>query len=224
MLLNKKMVFISATFEEVKDSIKKLKFVKIENKIFKIYKSKNENWLIIISGIGKTNAAFCTQWIIDNIHPTKIINIGFCGSLSNNFKIGDVIVPFEARYWDVDLVKFGYEVGQIPNNPPYFPLRNINIKDIIISKENILCLTGDSFIVKPIQKINKYINTDTIIDMELASIAQVCFNNQYIRFFSIKLISDYSLIDDNAIKSYRNNIEICSSKMTTIIEHLIKYN
>ena len=224
MLIKNKITLICATEAEMKSVIEEMLFYKIDNSVLDVYFSEKYDIAIVISGVGKVNAGFCTQWIISNLKPLKIINIGFCGSLYKKFKIGDIIIPNETKYWDVDLVKFGYTIGQIPNCPPFFPLKKLHIKNMYSDNGDILCLSGDSFVDREFINIVKYANTKTIIDMELAAIAQVCFHNQYINYFSIKVVSDYSLLNNDSAKSYSKNIKICSNVVKTIVKQLGKYS
>ena len=48
--------------------------------------------VIVRSGIGKVNAALCTQILCDLFGVTHIINTGVAGSLKNEINIGDIVV------------------------------------------------------------------------------------------------------------------------------------
>jgi adenosylhomocysteine nucleosidase len=49
--------------------------------------------VIASSGIGMTNAAATTQYIIDNYHPKAIIFTGICGGVNPQHQIGDIVIP-----------------------------------------------------------------------------------------------------------------------------------
>ena len=48
------------------------------------------------AGIGKVNAAMCTQMIIDRFKPEAIINTGIAGSLDPRRSIGDIVLSTDA--------------------------------------------------------------------------------------------------------------------------------
>jgi adenosylhomocysteine nucleosidase len=49
--------------------------------------------VIASSGIGMTNAAATTQYIIDTYHPKAIIFTGICGGVNPQHQIGDIVIP-----------------------------------------------------------------------------------------------------------------------------------
>ena len=49
--------------------------------------------VIASSGIGMTNAAATTQYIIDTYHPKAIIFTGICGGVNPKHQIGDIVIP-----------------------------------------------------------------------------------------------------------------------------------
>jgi adenosylhomocysteine nucleosidase len=70
--------------------------------------------IITRSGVGKTNAALCSQILADLYNVTHIINTGVAGSLNASLNIGDILVSSKALYHDVDATIFGYQLGEIP--------------------------------------------------------------------------------------------------------------
>ena len=52
----------------------------------------NKEVVVVRSGIGKVNAAVCSQILADLYHVTAIINTGIAGSLRNEINIGDVVL------------------------------------------------------------------------------------------------------------------------------------
>ena len=70
--------------------------------------------VIVRSGIGKVNAALCTQILCDVFEVTHIINTGVAGSLKNEINIGDIVVSTDALHHDVDVRVFGYPLGEVP--------------------------------------------------------------------------------------------------------------
>lgn len=70
--------------------------------------------VVVRSGIGKVNAAICSQILADHYHVTRIINTGIAGSLRNEINIGDIVLSKDTIQHDMDATGFGYPVGQIP--------------------------------------------------------------------------------------------------------------
>lgn len=70
--------------------------------------------VVVHSGIGKVNAAICTQILVDCFGIEGVINTGIAGSLKSEINIGDIVVSTDAVQHDVDATNFGYALGQIP--------------------------------------------------------------------------------------------------------------
>ena len=74
--------------------------------------------VIVRSGIGKVNAAVCTQILVDRFSVDRLINTGIAGSLDAQIDIGDIVISTEAVQHDVDATIFGDPVGQVPQMEP----------------------------------------------------------------------------------------------------------
>ena len=70
--------------------------------------------VVVRSGVGKVNAAMCTQILADRFGVTNIINTGVAGSLNADLDIGDILVSVDAIHHDVDATVFGYKPGEVP--------------------------------------------------------------------------------------------------------------
>ena len=75
---------------------------------------ENHPVVVVRSGIGKVNAAVCTQILADIFHVDGIINTGVAGSLKNVINIGDIVLSEDTLQHDVDATGFGYGPGVIP--------------------------------------------------------------------------------------------------------------
>ena len=62
-------------------------------------------------GIGKINAAVCTQTMILEYQPDKILNTGIAGSTSNKTHIGSVVIADKVIQHDFDTTALGDELG-----------------------------------------------------------------------------------------------------------------
>ena len=79
--------------------------------VFMSGKLSGRNVVIVRSGIGKVNAAVCTQILADEFGVDVVINTGVAGSLRNEINIGDIVLSTDAITHDMDATGFGYEVG-----------------------------------------------------------------------------------------------------------------
>lgn len=70
--------------------------------------------VVVRCGIGKINAAICTQILADQFHVTGLINTGIAGALNAQLRIGDLLISDDALHHDFDLTIFGYVPGQVP--------------------------------------------------------------------------------------------------------------
>lgn len=166
--------------------------------------------VIVRSGIGKVNAAICSQILADRYHVTGIINTGIAGSLRNEINIGDIVLSSDALQHDMDATGFGYPVGVIPQ----MDCSVFQGDERMIEAAKKCCgetipeigvyvgrvVSGDQFVS---DKAKKAWLTETFggycTEMEGAAIAQAAYLNG-IPFLIIRAISDKA--DDSAIVSY----------------------
>ena len=155
--------------------------------------------IITRSGIGKVAASMATTLLIQSFSPEKIINTGSAGGFANELDIGDIIISSEVRHHDVDVTAFGYEIGQLPQNPAAFEaddkllhLAQGAIEKVgqVKSKIGLIC-SGDAFICDPEKTkiMLKNFPTMEACEMEAAAIAQVCHKFK-VPFVVIRSLSD----------------------------------
>ena len=166
--------------------------------------------VVVRSGIGKVNAAVCTQILVDDFKADTVINTGIAGSLKAEIDIGDIVLSSDAVQHDMDATGFGYEPGQIPRVETLAFKADeglIHLAEECCSKVNPdihtfvgRVVTGDQFIS---DKGKKKWLTDTFggycTEMEGAAIAQACYLNS-IPFLIVRAISDKA--DDSATVDY----------------------
>lgn len=146
-------------------------------------------------GIGKVNAAAGAVEMIRNFHPDCIISTGVAGGIDKCLKIMDVVVSSNIVYHDVWCGE-GNAYGQIQGMPTFFE-GNKTLLDTAISIDTdtaihagLIC-TGDKFITdrSELDAIKANFPEGLAVDMESASIAQVCYLYK-IPFISFRIISD----------------------------------
>jgi len=76
---------------------------------------KGAEIVLVKCGIGKVNAAICTQMLIDIYKPDRLIFSGVAGGLLPNMTVGDLIIASHLIQFDVDLTAFGRRHGELPD-------------------------------------------------------------------------------------------------------------
>lgn len=166
--------------------------------------------VVVRSGIGKVNAAVCTQILADVFHVDAIINTGIAGSLNKEINIGDIVLATDVVHHDMDAQGFGYPKGQIPQMQEFsFPadaeLRSLAEKicnevnpEVQVFQGRIV--SGDQFISDKKVKDEIVHNFGGFaVEMEGAAIGQAAYLNG-IPFLIIRAISDKA--DGSATMDY----------------------
>lgn len=161
---------------------------------------KGKQVVVVRSGIGKVNAAVCTQILVDLFRVEAVINTGIAGSLNAEINIGDVVISTDVLHHDMDAVGFGYKKGQIPQMKEFsFPadekLRKLamevcrEVNPEINVFEGRIC-SGDQFISdKGVKDAIVSEFGGFAVEMEGAAIGQAAYLNG-IPFLVVRAISD----------------------------------
>lgn len=139
------------------------------------------------SGVGKVNAAMCTEALILTYHPDLVINTGVAGALTPGLRIGDIAVARDLVQYDVDTSAVGDPVGLVSTvNRIDFPCAPWAVDAIMAVVEAqgdlrgrvVRIASGDQFNDDPAAKklIVDYFHGD-VCEMEGCPIAQVCYIN-----------------------------------------------
>src|SRR5690625_1702015 len=153
----------------------------------------------VVCGVGKVNAALCTQLLITEFQVQQIINIGIAGGLDPELMPGDVVIADSLIHHDMDVTALGLPLGQIYRLPNFDLVTDKQRRTRVqAAAQNITAhrtkvgriATGDQFIADPkkAQFIHQHFNA-LACEMESASIAQVCTLNQC-PFICIRSLSD----------------------------------
>ena len=154
--------------------------------------------VVVRSGIGKVNAALCTQALIDLYAPAFIVNTGIGGSLDSGITIGDIVVSSDLVQHDVDVTDLGYQLGEIPGRDSLdFPADERCVsaaldaaRDLGFKATSGRIVSGDQFISSEDAKKRLTSSFSGLCcEMEGAAIAQVATANA-IPFVVIRTISD----------------------------------
>lgn len=66
------------------------------------------------SGVGKVNAAVCTQILIDKFGADVVLFTGVAGAVDPGLDIGDIVISSSSLQHDVDVTALGFPRGTIP--------------------------------------------------------------------------------------------------------------
>jgi adenosylhomocysteine nucleosidase len=188
--------------------------------------------VIVQSGIGKVAAALATAILIEKFQPDYVVNTGSAGGFDQTLKVGDIVISSEVRYHDVDLTVFGYEIGQLPANPPAYiphPTLVAAAKVGINSLDNIqtlvgLITTGDTFMTKDddIAKARANFPTMAAVEMEGAAIAQTCHQFE-MPFVVIRSMSDIAGKESpTSFDAYLETASVNSSQLVISMLNALK--
>ena len=204
---------IGAMDEEVLQIVNEMEVEKVENKAsmtFNMGKLSGKDVVIVRSGIGKVNAAVCTQILVDDFGVDYVINTGIAGSLKSEIDIADIVISDDVLHHDMDASGFGYALGQIPR------METLSFKAdqklIALAKDSCAhvipqvgvhigrIVSGDQFISNKEVK-DKIISNFSgyCTEMEGAAIAQAAYLNK-VPFLILRAISDKA--DDSATMDY----------------------
>ena len=204
---------IGAMDEEVQQIVDVMEVTKVEEKAsmtFNSGKFSGKDVVIVRSGIGKVNAAVCTQILVDDFAVDCVINTGIAGSLKSEIEIADIVISDDVLHHDMDATGFGYELGQIPRmdtlsfqaDRKLIELAKASCAKVIpeVGVHVGRVVSGDQFISDKVVKGNISANFNGFCtEMEGAAIAQAAYLNK-VPFLILRAISDKA--DDSATMDY----------------------
>ncbi len=189
-----------------------------------------KNAVVVRCGIGKVNAAVCTQILADLYQVSAVINTGVAGSLRNEIDIADIVLSTDTLQHDMDATGFGYEPGVIPRmDSSIFQAdeKLMNLAKEVCTKvipevgvHTGRIVSGDQFISDSSKKqwlVDQFEGYCT--EMEGASIAHTAYLNQ-IPFLIIRAISDKA--DHSAEMTYSEFEEIAIGHTVKLLEGLLE--
>ncbi len=176
------------------------------------------------SGVGKVNAAMCTQTMILKFHPAAVINTGVAGGLVKGVGIGDIVIADAVVQYDVDTSAVGDPIGFVSGvNRVEFPSER-SLADALyraaqqLSDTNVhrgVIATGDRFIGSRAEAaVIRERFSALANEMEGGSIGQVCFIND-VPFCVVRAISDGE--DDDSHMEYAQFVSLAAQKSKAIV-------
>ena len=167
---------------------------------------------VVVTDVGKVNAACGAQYAIDALNADKIINIGVAGGLNEHTSVGQIYGISHVVQYDFDLAQLnGTTIGTLNEfAEPYLTLAKTEIYELRRLG------TGDRFndSAADYSLLTHDLKAD-IRDMECGAIAQVCAHAG-VRLYAFKCISDVAG-SGSTTEQYMKNLEHCFKELTSAV-------
>ena len=220
------IVAMQSEFELVAQNLTSKKEQDLRHIHFVEGKLNGQEIVLMKSGMGKVNSAAATVEMINNFHPTRIINTGIAGALDKSLGVMDVVIAQQTTYHDA-----WYGEGNIYGQVQDLPARYAGDKTLLMAAQHLktelrvhfgLTVSGDLFVTKleELQRIKQLFPEALAVDMESNSIAQICYLYNT-PFLSVRLISDTPGITNHA-EQYQNFWSLAPEKSFNILEQLVQ--
>ncbi|UVI27869.1 5'-methylthioadenosine/adenosylhomocysteine nucleosidase [Paenibacillus spongiae] len=150
------------------------------------------------SGVGKVNAAVCTQLMID-AGVDCVLFTGVAGAVDPSLNIGDIVVSTTCLQHDMDCTPLGFARGQVPYQDVWEYEADSRLIELALDACDRLfpgrsvrgkVLSGDQFVAsrEAVRLLHEELN-GACTEMEGAALAQVCAMNDT-PFVVIRAMSD----------------------------------
>ena len=181
--------------------------------------------VVAVCGVGKVNAAACTQLMIDMYSVDCIINTGIAGALAENLNPLDIVISSDVTHHDVrpaqlssvfPFTRFFYADNQL-----------INLAQEACSSRHLTgayvigrVASGESFIADDVERVRIREQLQACcVEMEGAAIGQVAYINN-IPFVIIRTISDRA--DSGAALTYKEFEAVAADASARLVLAIIQ--
>ncbi|MDR3215785.1 MAG: 5'-methylthioadenosine/adenosylhomocysteine nucleosidase [Bacilli bacterium] len=148
-------------------------------------KIDNKDVMLMLSGVGKVNAAYSLSTIMNNFEIDFVINIGSAGGINSkdyNIKPLDIVIAQKVCQHDVDLTLAHRLPGVLPDLPQYYHASLdtsmlADLKDSDLTYHVGTIASGDQFVgdLEIVKKIQHSFEDVCAVEMEAGAIAQICY-------------------------------------------------
>jgi len=203
--MGQKIAVMGAMPEEIEPIIAKLENLKVtEYAANKYYEGSyhGKSLVVAYSKIGKVFATLTATLMIEKFGCRQLLFSGVAGAISDQLKVGDLIIADGLCQHDLDITAFGHPYGYVPEGEVCIPTdkklrelaKAVAKQKGLILKEGIIA-TGDQFVANAERKawIGETFNADAL-EMEGAAVAVVC-SALNVPFFILRAISDAADMD-----------------------------
>lgn len=173
---------------------------------------------VVVSGVGKVNAAAATQLALCLFNPEVLLNVGVAGALHAPMQVAEIYRVRAAVQYDFDLAQInGTKIGTLNE----YQDREIPLDLAGNALPEALLATGDRF--NDSQVDYRFLVDDVkadLRDMEGAAIAHVAYRAG-VKFRSIKSVSDVAG-SGSTTDQYLANLKIALSSLSAAIPAFFK--
>jgi adenosylhomocysteine nucleosidase len=150
---------------------------------------------VLVTGIGKVNAAIAVATILGEYSPSRIVNLGTAGALRDGMS-GTYVVGRAIQH-DLD-------------DSALYALTGLHFSEAIdVADDGVTLATGDSFIADPDVRARLAQKAD-LADMEGYAIARAAMTAQ-VPVTIVKQVSDSA--DGSASRSWRATLDECAEQL-----------
>ena len=189
---------------------------------------------VVKCGVGKVNAAICTQILIDRFACDRIVFGGVAGSLLKGLEQGDVVISSHAVQFDIDLTAFGRRRGELSGQERLIEADADMIQAATDAFDHVAetmaqpptlmvgtIVSGDSFISDPdtIKWLQREFGA-ACTEMEGGAVGYTCKINR-IPFVIIRVISDGA--GDQALDEFESFLTNSSQFLFHMISKTISF-
>lgn len=181
------------------------------------------------SGVGKVNAAVCTQVLVDHYHVDAVVFTGVAGALDPELEIGDIVISKACMQHDMDVTPLGFARGIIPyQETSIFPADPVLVELALQVSRRLfdgkakegLILSGDQFVAdRELVKLLHGQLGGTCTEMEGSAVAQVCHMNG-LPYVVIRSMSDKA--DGSAHVNFTEFTQLASKHSYQIVEGMLR--
>ena len=177
-----------ATMVEAKPFVLGMSLEKWGQQPFSIF--RNENIILVISDIGKANAAMAAAYCCQNLNPSCIVNLGAAGASGFTHPLGEI--------YHIKKV-FEHDRPQFKTFKP-----TVHTPEVIDGFHTATLSTSDRAIIHPDERKQISAHAD-LVDMEGASVVQACRKFKT-KCYLFKFVSDTPehTQDDDIVKNIRS--------------------
>lgn len=180
-------------------------------------------------GVGKVNAAICTQILIDTFAAEAILFTGVAGAVHPELNIGDIVISTDCMQHDMDVRALGFDRGVIP-----FSEESIFVADPALREKalaageelfpgTVRCgriLSGDQFVASREKVAELYQELEgACVEMEGAAVAQTA-NLNGVPFIVLRSMSDKA--DGSAHVNFPEFVKMASERSAAIVERTLR--
>lgn len=187
--------------------------------------------VVVISGIGKVNAAVCAQILISVFECTHVINTGVAGAVHDALEVGDLVISADVLEHDFDATGFGYAPGQIPRLAEWIFKADpelVRLAEAAAGQEEIThqvhlgrIVSGDVFVSSTeVKERLQSVFEASATEMEGAAIGHACWLSG-IPFLILRAMSDKA--DGTAHESFDAFCQEAAVNSSRIVRNMLRH-